>query len=151
MNNDEQSICQIVRQLEANWNNNNSVGFAAPFAADAEFVDILGRHHQGRVAIEAGHRQIFDTIYRGSRNSYTVEHIRFVRPDVAIAFIYANLLSRLGGAVDDPQRAARIDRNQPMSKAEARPTLVLSKDGDEWEIVSFQNTKIATGVTAATV
>jgi uncharacterized protein (TIGR02246 family) len=114
-------------------------------------VDILGRHHWGRVAIEAGHRQIFDTIYRGSRNLYSVEQIRFVRPDVAIAFIHARLMSRLGGAVDDARRFLRADLDQTMGEAQARPTLLLSKDRDKWEIVAFQNTKIADGVTAVTV
>jgi uncharacterized protein (TIGR02246 family) len=148
--NDEQSIRQIVNQLEAHWNSSDSAGFAGPFAEDAEFVDILGRHHKGRAAIETGHRQIFDTIYRGSRNRYTVEQIRFVRPDVAIAFMHASLLSRLGGAVDDPRRTLRANHTQTMSEAEARPTIVLSKDRGQWKIVSFQNTKIAESVPAPT-
>jgi uncharacterized protein (TIGR02246 family) len=148
---DEQSIHQIVNQLETNWNASDSAGFAAPFASDAEFVDILGRRHKGRPAIEAGHRQIFDTIYGGSRNKYTVERIRFVRPDVAIAFVHARLVSRVGGAVDDARRALRADENQPISEAQARPTLVLSMDGSRWEIVAFQNTKMAAGITETTV
>ena len=67
MTNDEQAICQIVKQLEASWNNSASAGFAAAFAEDAEFVDILARYHQGRLTIDVGHWQMFDTIYRGSR------------------------------------------------------------------------------------
>jgi hypothetical protein len=34
-----------------------------------------------------------------------------------------------------------------MGEAQARPTMVLSKDGGKWEIVAFQNTKIAEGIT----
>ena len=85
MSNDQQAIRQIVERLESTWNNSDSAGFAAAFAEDADFVDILGRHHQGRPAIGAGHRQIFDTIYRGSRNTYTVEHVRFLSTDVRLA------------------------------------------------------------------
>jgi hypothetical protein len=40
MNNDENSIGQLVKELEANWNRNDSAGFAAASAKDAEFVDI---------------------------------------------------------------------------------------------------------------
>jgi hypothetical protein len=41
--------------------------------------------------------------------------------------------------------------NQAPSEAQARPTLVLAKDADKWEIVAFQNTRIAEGITETTV
>jgi hypothetical protein len=80
-----------------------------------------------------------------------VEHVRFVKPDVAMAFVRASLQSRLGGAVDDAQRAIKAELNQNMSEAQARPTLVLSRERAKWEIVAFQNTKIAAGITTTTV
>jgi uncharacterized protein (TIGR02246 family) len=92
MHDAEQEIQQIVKKLERAWNAGDSTAFAAPFAEDADFVDVLGLHHSGRAPIEAGHRQVFDTIYQGSRVGYSVEGIRFVRPDVAIAFIRARLV-----------------------------------------------------------
>jgi uncharacterized protein (TIGR02246 family) len=71
---------------------------------------------------------IFDTIYGGSRNKFTVDKIRFVRPDVAIVFLGAHLKWSLGGAEQE---------------VKARPTLVAQKrDNREWEIVAFQNTLI---------
>ena len=149
MSSDEQDIHEIIRQMEAAWNAGNSAAFAAPFAEDADFVDILGRHHRGRAAIEAGHRQIFETIYRGSRNHYTVERIRFVRPDVAVGFIRARLLSWLGGAVDDARR--RLRQGEAMSEAQASMALTLARNHDRWEIVAFQNTKIAEGLDEKTV
>jgi uncharacterized protein (TIGR02246 family) len=100
MTRDEQSICQVVKQLETSWNAGDSAAFAGVFAQDADFVDILGRHHKGRATIEAGHRQIFGTIYRDSRNTYTVKEVRFLQPNIAIAFVHSRLLSRVGGAVD---------------------------------------------------
>jgi hypothetical protein len=38
-----------------------------------------------------------------------------------------------------------------MSEAQARQTLVFSQAKGKWGIVAFQNTKVAEGLTAATV
>ncbi len=128
MTNDERPLYEIVEKLEAAWNNSDSVTWAALFVEDADFIHILGRHFHGRSEVERGHRTIFDTIYKGSRNSFKVESVRFVRPDVALVFIVASLAWYLNGAEQHIQ---------------ARPTLVAQKnDSGQWEIVAFQNTLI---------
>jgi len=141
MSHDEAAIHDIVRRCEAAWNAADGAAWAASFAEDADFVDILGKHHQGRVAIEAGHRHIFATIYKGSRAEYRVERVRFLRPDVAVAFVHARLWSRLAVAVDDPRREAHIGAT--MSESQARSILMLARAGDRWQIVAFQNTRVA--------
>ncbi len=117
--------------MEDAWNRSDSIAWASQFAEDADFIHILGAHFQGREAIERGHRTIFDTIYKGSRNQLNVEKVRFVRPDVALVFIRTNLKWYLDGAEQEVQ---------------ARPTLVAQKkDNGQWEIVAFQNTLITPG------
>ncbi|HYM10529.1 MAG TPA: SgcJ/EcaC family oxidoreductase [Bryobacterales bacterium] len=148
MTNDEQAIYQMVQRLEAAWNAGDSAGFAAPFAEDADFVNVLGEHHNGRAAIEAGHRQLFETFYKGSHVTYTVEGIRSVRPDVAVAFIRARLSSRLAVTPDDPNRASHL--GESTREDHARPTMVLAKDHGKWQIVAFQNTRVAQGPPPAT-
>ena len=131
MTNHERPLYEIVEKLETAWNNSDSVSWAALFAEDADFIHILGGHFHGRTDIERGHRTIFDTIYKGSRNSFKVEKVRFVRPDVALVFIVANLTWYLNGAEQHIQ---------------ARPTLVAQRnDAGQWEIVAFQNTLITPG------
>ena len=49
------------------------MAWTALFAEDADFIHVLGGHFHGRVDIEHGHRTIFDTIYKGSRNNFKVE------------------------------------------------------------------------------
>ena len=128
MNPDEHLLHELVKKLEAAWNSSDSVTWAAQFAEDADFIHVLGAHYSGRTSIERGHRTIFDTIYKGSRNDLKVEQIRFVRPDVAIVFIHGNLLWYLNGAEQH---------------IEARPTLVAEKSSDgRWQIVAFQNTLV---------
>ena len=117
----------LMQGLEDAWNAGDGIGFAAPFADDADFVNVLGMHARGRDAIAEGHDQIFRSVYAGSRVSYTVEAARLLRPEVALVHVYAGL--------DIP--------GGPMAgHHEARPSLVLTRDGGEWRIASFHNTFI---------
>ena len=57
---------RVVGQLQTAWNAMDGAAFAAPFAEDADFVNILGEHFRGRERVAAGHVGIFQTIYAGS-------------------------------------------------------------------------------------
>ena len=78
----ERPLHELVEKLETAWNVGNSVAWAALFAEGADFIHILGGHYHQRVASEQGPRTIFDTIYTGSYNSYTVKGVGLIRPDV---------------------------------------------------------------------
>ena len=122
---DRAALESIVGGLEAAWNAKDGSAFAAPFAADADFVNIRGEYFRGRDAIAAGHDGIFRTIYAGSTVSLTLEAARVVRTDVAIV----RVLSRL----DVPQG--------PLAgRHAARFTMVLTREPGGWQIVSFHNT-----------
>jgi uncharacterized protein (TIGR02246 family) len=122
---DRGALDKIVRDLEAAWNAGDGVAFAAPFAADADFVNIRGEHVRGRDTIAAGHAGIFRTIYAGSRNHYVVEHARLLRPEVMLARVHATL---------DAPHGPLAGRHH------ARFSLVLTKEPDGWEIVALHNT-----------
>ena len=125
---DEQVIQGILQNLENAWNRYDSVGFADAFVEDANFIHIFGGQLDGRPAIEAAHRHIFDTIYKDSHASFALQSIRFLRPDIAVVFARAQVKFKEG------DQAREI---------ETRPTLVLAKEQDKWRIVAFQNTKIS--------
>ncbi len=125
---EEDAIRGVVRKVQDGWNAGSGERFAEPFAEDADYVIVNAVHVQGREAIGVGHQQIFDTVYKGSNNTLTVEHVRFIRPDVAIAHVLANLKFNPGGG---PQEAS------------ARSTWVLTKEGGEWRIAAFHNTPLA--------
>ena len=128
MTTEERPLYEIVEKLGNAWNTADSVAWTAQFAEDADFIHILGGHFNGRTAIERSHRAIFDTIYKGSRNKLTVQKVRFVRPDVAIVFVFAELMFYIDGQERHIQ---------------ARPTLVAEKTTDgRWQIVDFQNTLV---------
>ena len=125
---DEQIIQEIVQHLETSWNRYDSVSFAAVFAEDANFIHIFGGQLDGRPAIEAAHRNIFETIYRGSHANFALRSIRFLRPDVAVVFARANVKFKEG--------------NQAL-EIETRPTLIVLKERGNWQIVAFQNTRVS--------
>jgi uncharacterized protein (TIGR02246 family) len=125
---DEQAIHDIVKRLEDSWNANDSQSFAAPFVEDANFIHIFGGQLDGRSGIQAAHRHIFDTIYRGSHSSFVLRSIRFLRPDVAVVFARAQVKFKEGNEARE---------------IETRPTLTVVKEQDTWQIAAFQNTKIS--------
>ena len=127
MTGEERALHGMVYQMEAAWNAADSASFAALFAEDADFIHILGGYYTGRAAIEAGHRMIFGTIYKGSTVRFSVEKIRFLRPDVAVVFLRQFLQFHEGGAP---------------SELEARPTIIAEKADGLWRIVTLQNTRI---------
>ena len=103
----------------------DGAAFAAPFAADADFVNIRGEHVRGRQGIAAGHTGIFKSIYAGSTNQYIVEDVRPLRADVALVRVHATL--------DVPQGPLK-------GRQTARFTLVATLENGRWAIASFHNT-----------
>jgi uncharacterized protein (TIGR02246 family) len=122
---DRAALENIVRRLEAAWNAMDGPAFAAPFAAEADFVNIRGEHFRGRAAIAAGHAAIFRTIYAGSTNQLTMEGARLLRPEVALVRVRAIL---------------EVPQGPLAGRLRARFTMVLTKEGGGWEIAAFHNT-----------
>ena len=131
MSNENESITDAAAALAAGlenaWNSGDSAGFTAPFADDADFVNVLGMHVRGREAIGYGHAEIFRTVYAGSTVRYRLDAARLLRPDVGLAHVHATLAVPAG----------------PMAGThQARYSMVLTREGGEWRIASFHNTFI---------
>jgi uncharacterized protein (TIGR02246 family) len=124
---DEQAIQGILGQIEAAWNRYDSVSLAAVFAEDANFIQIFGGQLDGRAAIEAAHRHIFETIYKGSQSRWVLRSIRFLRSDVAVVFARCHV---------------KFTEGNEAREIATRPTLVVVKEQNRWQVVAFQNTKI---------
>ena len=125
---DEQALRAIVTEFQKTWNASDSIGLASLFSVDASFIHIYGGQLDGRMAIEASHRQIFDTVYKGSRLEYEVNSVRFLRPDVAAVLLEARLQFRERGDARE---------------IHARPTMVATKEDGKWQVVLFQNTRVS--------
>jgi uncharacterized protein (TIGR02246 family) len=128
MTQDEQAIREIVAKLEAAWNAADSKSFVSDFAEDAAFIHIFGHELNGRAAIEAAHQRIFDSIYKNSRVRWTLRGVRFLRPDVAMAWTEARV---------------QFAEGDSRPEVPTRPTMVLSKENGRWQTAFFQNTRIS--------
>lgn len=124
---DEAMIRANVEQSAKGWNAKSGAEFAKPFAEDADYVVINGMHVKGRAAIDKGHQQIFDTIYKNSTLVVSVEQIRFLRPDIAVVHV---------------RSALTVTQENSTRTGDGRITLVMTKNKDKWEIAAFQNTSI---------
>jgi len=122
---DEAGIRDLIDGLVAGWNAQDGTAYARPFAADADFTNILGLRARGREAIARGHDEILATVFRGTTLAATVDQVRFLRPDVAVADVAFTLRQRDGtpwGGV-------------PWSLA----GLVAVREGGSWSIAVFRN------------
>jgi uncharacterized protein (TIGR02246 family) len=124
---DEAALRQLVQQVQDGWNTHDGKAFAAPFAADADYVVVNGMHIKGRAAIAQGHTAIFTTIYKESRNVATIKSVRFLRPDVAVIHVEWNLEFR---AADKLEKARAIN------------TMIMTKEAGKWSIAAFHNTPV---------
>jgi uncharacterized protein (TIGR02246 family) len=120
-------VTAIVQAMQDAWNAPDGAAFAAPFAADADFVNVYGMHARGREAIGHGHDFILRGPYAGSTVRYTLESVRLPRPDVAVAHVHAALSVPAGPMAGDHR---------------ARYSMVLTHDEERWQIASFHNTFI---------
>ena len=124
---DEAMIRANVKQMETGWNARDGKAFAAPFAADADYVVVNGLHAKGRDEIGKVHTGIFTTIFKDSRNAATIKNVRFIRKDVAVVHVEWNLEFTAAGET---------------RKGRALSTMIMTKDNGKWSIATFQNTSI---------
>jgi uncharacterized protein (TIGR02246 family) len=110
------------------WNLASGAAFAAPFAADAEFVAFDGERFHGREEIARFHDAEFKTQLRGTRLVGEVTDARFLASDVAV-------MHASGGTVPRGKSAPAPERHSIQ-------TLVAVRRNNEWKIVAFQNTRV---------
>jgi uncharacterized protein (TIGR02246 family) len=122
---EELAIREAIAIVEAGWNAGDGSRFAAPFAEDADYVIVDGRYINGRPTIAQGHQQIFDTIYRNSHNVASVQGIRFLSDDVAVAHVEWGLTLQ-----------------QDTTAHKSMTTMVMTKANGAWSIAAFQNTPV---------
>jgi uncharacterized protein (TIGR02246 family) len=127
MNPGDQSVTNIVNELERAWNAADGVAFARPFAEDADFVNIRGEHHRTRDAIAKGHQAIFNSVYKGSVVRMQVAAVRTLAPTVLLAHVKSTLKVPTGPLAGEHQ---------------ALFSLVLARDQDNWRIAAFHNTLV---------
>lgn len=123
----DQTVANVVNELEKAWNAADGVAFARPFAEDADFVNIRGEHHRTREAIAKGHEAIFNSVYKGSVVRMQVAAVRTLAPTVLLAHVKSTLKVPVGPLAGEHS---------------ALFSLVLVRDRDNWSVAAFHNTLV---------
>lgn len=122
------SARDIISRLERAWNAGDGPAFAAPFADDADFVNIRGDYLRGREVIAQGHHAIFTSIYRGSTVHYELLQARALTDDVMLVHV---------------RGALRVPTGPMSGELNAVAMLVLARMTGGWQIAAFHNTLVA--------
>ncbi len=117
----------LLEQLQTAWNTADGAAFSEAFLDDAEFVDIRGFHHRGRVAIAHGHQGIFDTIYAGSTNHYELNVARVIAPGCILAVATSTLDAPTG-----PLQGVN----------QSRFSFTMTEHREGWAVAGFHNTLV---------
>lgn len=121
---DEQAIRELVGAFIDGWNAGDGPACARPFAENADFTAVTGQRVRGRELIGRGHAEILSTVFKGTRNSASVNDIRFLRPDVAVADVTFRIQS---------------ETEIPWLPAYTSAGLVATRENGAWEIAVFRN------------
>jgi uncharacterized protein (TIGR02246 family) len=129
--NDEAGVNAVVHGFEDAWNRHDMDAFAMLFAADADFVNVVGMRWVGRDAIKQHHAASHAAIFKSSALKIGDTVLRFLKTDVATArsvWTLAGITSESAQLV--PTRTGIL-------------THVLARIDGHWLIVLTQNTDIS--------
>jgi len=134
MTTDASEVTRIVDVFAEAWNRHDMEAFAQLFAADAEFVNVVGLWWQGRTQIKEAHELTHATIFKNSHLTIIETSVRFPSPRFSIA----RSRWQLEGHVSPD--------GQPLPSRTGILVNVLTFDGDNWIIIDSQNTDVLEGV-----
>ncbi len=120
-------VLDLVERLADAWDRGDGEAYGSLFSEDAQYVTAPGERLHGAKAIAESHRRIFSTFFRETRlgRGYPRE-VRPLTPDVV-------LVEASGSVLFPGEKEEDVPPNGLM-------TLVVRRDGENWRIVSFQNT-----------
>ena len=126
----QQALLELVESFVAGWNRHDMKQFSAPFAEDADFVNVAGTWWRGRQEIADRHAERHRTRFKTSRLKADRTSIRFIRPDVAVVHLQWELEGDLGP--DGRNTAVR----------RGILTFLASEERGRWRFDAAQNTDI---------
>jgi uncharacterized protein (TIGR02246 family) len=132
-------IAALVAAEDKAWNEGSAEGFAARVLPEVVFTNVVGMFSVGKAPFLAQHEHIFSTIYKGSTNHQEIQHVTFLKPDIAIV----DTLSVVTGARHVPPGIQLID-----GAIHARLEQVLVRQADGWWIAAFHNVAVNPSATS---
>jgi uncharacterized protein (TIGR02246 family) len=124
---DEDAVRAIHGRMIDAWNAGDAAAFAAPFTDEADFIAFEGTHLKGRGEIASFHRQVFDTVVKGTRLEGEVKFVRFL--STAVAAMHSAVRVILQGQTEASP-----------SRDSMQLTVVAKRDG-EWRSEGLMNAR----------
>jgi len=121
-----ESIRATFDDLEAAWARGDGAAFAAKCTPDVDFINLLGMYAKGREAVTAMHEKIFNGPYAGSTLQFSIEHVRQLSDDMLLVITPGEL---------------QIPSGPVQGIVRTVATILLVRNGPNWEVASFHNTK----------
>jgi uncharacterized protein (TIGR02246 family) len=125
------AIREVVARLQHAQQNELVDEFVDLFRPDAIWTTGGGRRLFGRDPIAAFTRQVLPGAMRGSTQTYEIEHVLFLRPDVAAVKVRQQTV----GPDGVPVEGARL----------GSPMYVMTEDEGRWQLAAGQNTLVVDG------
>lgn len=127
---DEAGVRAVASGFVDDWNRHDMKAFAALFAEDADFVNVIGLRWRGRAEIQKEHEALHATRMKSSHLAAVETSVRFLRPDVAVVHVRWELTGDTGleGTPLPPRKGVLMH--------------VIVKTRDKWLITVSQNTDI---------
>jgi uncharacterized protein (TIGR02246 family) len=127
-------VRRVIDAFADCWNRHDMAAFAALFAPDAEFVNVVGMWWRGRAEIQAAHEFTHSSMFKDSRLSILETQIRLPAEGVALARCRWRLEGHVGadGSTLPPRNGLLFS--------------VLQYKSGTWLIIDTQNTDIIEGV-----
>lgn len=116
---DESAIRNVLARFYDGWNAHDVEKMVSVYAEDIDHINVYAKWNQGKPAIRKAISAFHSGPGKNDHKTYTIEKIRFIKPDVAV--IHVRSLSTVGNL----------------------GTYVMSKDTGEWLVVSFTNVEYA--------
>ena len=115
-----------ARQADA-WNRHDAAAYARLFTPDGDVVNVLGWRWRGREEIERKLTAAFAFVFRDSKLTITDVDVRPLGAAAAVAHVRWTMTgAKTPPGMPEPREGIQLQ--------------VLTKHGNEWQILSFQNT-----------
>jgi uncharacterized protein (TIGR02246 family) len=113
---EEQANKVVLASFYEGWNTHDADKMVSAYADDIDHINVFGEWHQGKAAIKEDIVQLHAGPGKNSHKDYTIEKMRFIKPDVAVVTVRS--VSQFGGNIG---------------------TYVMTKDTGRWLVVNFTN------------
>jgi len=120
-------VTRLAARFADAWNAHDPRAFAALFAPDADFTNVVGVHVSGRAEIERLHARVFATMFRDSQLSIEGTRTRPIGNALFAADVYWSMTG------------ARTTEDQPRETRQGVMALVVRAEDRTVEIVVLHN------------